>query len=241
MPVELKPNDRYAIVGKTRSGKTQFTTTLATTIVAQVNKRTEGEPWMVWWIDTKGDPKDIERLRRWGYVRVKRLANNDVDGPEIYRYFKVEPASGEETVAPEVAIIARSAYNHKGGRILVVVDEFAQCIFSSRRMGPALRDLEQRGGGKMVGFMGQTQEPVDIPRQLLSQATHLFIFQLTFQRDIEYMRKGYCPEYELPSKMGAPHGFWYRHIDNPKNLGWRFFRHEREFYEWITGGGNKAA
>ena len=36
--IELKPNDRYTVIGKTGSGKSQFTTTLATTVVAEVNK-----------------------------------------------------------------------------------------------------------------------------------------------------------------------------------------------------------
>lgn len=234
--IELKPNDRYTLIGKTGSGKTQFTTTLATTIVAEINEKTDGDPWHVWWCDTKGDPADIARLRKWGYVRVKRLVDNKPDGPELYRYFKLEPTDpNAENCSAEANLTAKAAYAH--GRVLYVADEFVQVIQSSRRMGRPLQDLHQRGRGRMVGFMGQTQEPVDIPRQLISQATHLFIFNLTHQRDIDYVRN-FHKDYVLPLEMGYEHGMWYRHIDG--TTGWRFFKHERDFYEWIKGGGTRG-
>jgi ABC-type multidrug transport system ATPase subunit len=58
VPIPLAPNDRYACIGKTGSGKTSFATVLATTLIPV----DEGE-WQAWWIDTKGDPKDIKRLK----------------------------------------------------------------------------------------------------------------------------------------------------------------------------------
>src|SRR3954453_9828241 len=63
--VLLSPSDRYAIVGKTGCGKTTFTTYLAATIVPVQLRNAD---WQVWWFDTKGDPKDVARLRANGYV-----------------------------------------------------------------------------------------------------------------------------------------------------------------------------
>lgn len=46
MPVaQLRPQDRYALVGKTRSGKTALAMVLAGTFA-----RTLAAPWEVWWI-----------------------------------------------------------------------------------------------------------------------------------------------------------------------------------------------
>ena len=235
--VKFQPQDRWAILGKTGSGKSQFTVTLVTLIVRLVNAALgENEaPWSVWFIDTKGVAEDIARLRNWGYVRVKSLRGNKPDGPELYRYFRVEPHDANaENCAAEVAIIAKAAYN-SGGNVIVVVDEFIQAIYSTRRMGRPLQDVAQRGRGRRVGFVGSTQEPVDIPRQLVSQATHVCIFDLSYERDIQWVKQ-FFPQYILPSKLGYPHGFWYRWIDGTTQR-WIFFKHEREFYEWVKSVG----
>jgi energy-coupling factor transporter ATP-binding protein EcfA2 len=238
--VKFQPMDRWAIIGKTGSGKTQFTVTLVTLICRLVNAalKEDETPWSVWFIDTKGVAEDIARLREWGYVRVKALKNGKPDGPELYRYFRVEPHDDNaENCAAEVAIICRAAYR-SGGNVIVVVDEFVQAIYSSRRMGRPLQDLAQRGRGRRVGFMGETQEPVDIPRQLVSQATHVVLFDVSYQRDIDWILQ-FFPQYILPSKMGYPHGFWYRHVDNTVQR-WIFFKHEREFYDWVKSSGVKV-
>lgn len=239
--VTFMPNDRYCVLGKTGSGKTQFTTTLATEIIRIVNE-TAITPWSIFWCDTKGDPKDIRRLRQWGYVRVKSLEGNDPDGPELYRYFKIERPEGEDNCATSVARIAQAAYDrsrdtHNSRPTLLVVDEWAQAVFSARRMGPRLLDVEQRGRGLRCGLMGETQEPVDVPRQLFSQATHQFVFNLSHARDIEWVRKsfkGYVP----PIRYGLSHGFWYTWSDG--DVGWMLFEHEREFFDWLGDGGSNA-
>jgi energy-coupling factor transporter ATP-binding protein EcfA2 len=235
VPVTYRPNDRYAIVGKTGSGKTHFAIVLATTLIASVNE-TEVDPWSCWWVDSKGDPADIKRLRDWGYVRVKTLgADFDPDGPEYFRYFKLERLGDDENVYPQVSAIALAAYERSRSAkrprpTLLLIDEWAQAVKTMRSMGPRLLDIEQRGRGNRCGLIGLTQEPVDIPRQLISQATHLFIFDLTYERDLEYMLD-YCPNYQSPSSLKAPHGFWYRHIDG--QAGWLFFKHERDWFEWV--------
>lgn len=229
--VVFQPNDRYCLLGKTGSGKTQFTATLATKIVEKINELAV-VPWTVYWADTKGDPNDIRRLRRWGYERVKYLVNFDPDGPELYRYFKIERPEGAENCSLAVAQVAEAAYerSRNGKPTLLVVDEWAQAVFSSRRMGPRLLDVFQRGRGLRCGIMGQTQEPVDVPRQLFSQATHQFVFNLTDARDLKWVREMY-PQYQPPRLYGMEHGFWYRHLDG--EAGWMLFRHEREFVEWL--------
>lgn len=234
MAIKFQPNDRYAVIGKTGSGKTHFSMVLATLLVAVVNE-TAVTPWSVWWVDSKGDPTDIHRLRSWGYQRVKWLTGLDPDGPELYRYFKLETRDGEENVAPQVAEIARAAYERSKDPTnprptLLVVDEWTQAVFSRQTMGRRLLDIEQRGRGNRCGLLGQTQEPVFIPRQLISQATHQFIFSLSHVPDVEYI-KNFCPAYRSPNEMGHDFGFWYKHVDG--NGKWQLFAHEADFVEFL--------
>jgi hypothetical protein len=232
--IRFAPNDRYAMIGKTGSGKTHTSMALFTLITAVVNEKAI-QPWSVWWVDSKGDPGDIARLRQWGYERVKHLNGLDPDGPELYRYFKLETRPGEENVAPQVAEIARCAYQRSKHPTnprptLLVIDEWTQVIFSRQNMGPRLLDIEQRGRGNRCGLAGLTQEPVYVPRQLLSQATHQFLFSLSHVADIDHVRN-FCPAYEPPNEKGHTYGFWYRHVDG--NAKWQFFAHEAEFFDWV--------
>lgn len=234
MAIKFQPNDRYAVIGKTGSGKTHFSMMLATLLVAVVNE-TAAVPWSVWWVDSKGDPTDIQRLRQWGYHKVKWLTGLDPDGPELYRYFKLERRDDDDNVAPQVAEIARAAYERSKHPTnprptLLVIDEWTQAVYSRQSMGPRLLDIEQRGRGNRCGLFGLTQEPVFVPRQLISQATHQFLFTLTHAADIEHV-KNFCPSYRPPIEMGNPYGFFYRHVDGDSK--WQLFPHEVEFMDFL--------
>lgn len=234
--VKLQPNDRFAAFGKTGSGKSKFALTLATHIVREVNK-TALTPWQVWFIDTKNDPVDIERLRQWHYTRVKQLSHNKVDddGAWSYRYFLLAPSDTVDDLVPQAQQVIRAALKHKN--VLVVVDEYTQVVVSTRMPGKDLKDLFTRGRGLRTGIIGESQEPTYIPRQLASQATHLFLFDLSLPADQEWA-KDFCPQYRRPPSMGAPHGFWYSHLDGEAK--WHFFEHEKEFFEEVLDQSTKA-
>lgn len=229
MPGKIQPSDRFAVFGKTGSGKTKFSLTLATHIAREVN-RTAQTPWQVWWLDTKNDPTDVERLRKWGYTRVKQLDHDkvDEDGAWSYRYFLLVPSENSDDLVPQAQKVIRSALKHKN--VLLVVDEYTQVVMSTRMPGKDLKDLFTRGRGLRTGIIGQSQEPTYIPRQLASQATHLFLFDLSLPADIEWARS-FCPQYRRPQQMGSKYGFWYCPLDGEAQ--WFFFDHEKDFYEQV--------
>lgn len=214
MPIaNYQPNERYAVVGKTRSGKTAFAMVLAGTFA-----RALPPPWQVWWIDTKNDPDDLIALRKWGF----RNAVSDEDRSTslitnaLYWYIDSEDKDRHDvdTVVAAQEIMSRA---YKRRNVLLIVDEYTSVVPSSTNPGKALRDVFSRGGGRGVGIIGLTQEPVYVPRQLLSQATHQALFTLTHQNDIDKIKKmepGYVP----PIKLGHPHGFWWKWIDGNGEL-----------------------
>jgi len=149
-------------------------------------------------------------LRRWGF----RNAASDRDrGPQAgglrnALYFRVD--SKDNDVVEQCQMIFAEAYRRK--HVLVVIDEYVHCVYSKVTAGAALLDIFQRGGGRQVGVIGLTQEPVYVPRQLISQATHIALLSLSYEADIKYV-KNLCPVYISPNKVGDSYGFYWSWID----------------------------
>jgi energy-coupling factor transporter ATP-binding protein EcfA2 len=212
--VLLSPSDRYAIVGKTGCGKTTFTSYLAGTIVP---KPLQDADWQVWWFDTKGDPRDIARLQKLGYVEGDPVTGKAKqkqsfwknERPPALMYFRVRDRGEGLSIVDQVQHLYRLALARR--RVLCVADEFAQVVVGPRTAGRAMDDVLTRGRGLGVGNIGETQEPVDIPRKLLSQPQHLFVFDLSFPRDIKYIRE-MLPDYDRPSREER-HAFIHLWID----------------------------
>lgn len=221
----LQINDRYAIVGKTGSGKTSFAMVLAGTMALAMPP-----PWEAWWLDTKGDPKDTQQLRRWGFRNAaSKRDQTQTGGLPNAKYFRIAPVPGNpDSVMMQAQEILGAAYKRR--HVLVIVDEYTQVVISKRTAGENLLNIFTRGRGLDIGIIGMTQEPVDIPRQLISQASHLILFSLTYQTDIEYMRKlfrGYTP----PIKMGHRYGFWWSWVDG--NGEWSFYPSQKSWYDTL--------
>lgn len=222
LPVDLSLSDRFALVGKTRSGKTVSSLILVTMLLPFVFPSKDHVPWQIWWMDTKGDKKDYRRLVKWGF----RDASKAQPGwPRLV--FRVRPRDPDDelSVARQVQALAWRAARR--GKVIFVVDEYVSCVLSSRTMGAGLKNLAQRGGGLGVGLFGGTQEPTGVPRQLLSQATHEFLFNVTFNYDVEWCQSQ-CPIYG----DGPPdkHGFFYRWLDGDKQASrWVYFSDIMQF------------
>lgn len=209
MAAQLRPNERYALIGKTRSGKTALAMVLGGTFA-----RALPAPWEVWWIDTKGDRDDLKNLRRWGFRNAVSDSDRNTPGAQVNAiYFCIDTRDkdlGDLDTVTQVQGLLREAYNR--GNVIVIVDEYVQAVPSPKNAGKPLLDIFQRGGGLNVGIIGLTQEPVYVPRQLLSQATHQVLLTLTHGYDIEYLKK-MEPLYRPPIKLGDPYGFWWKHVD----------------------------
>lgn len=213
MSIVLSPNQRFAVVGKTRSGKTWFCMMLASLLVPA-----DDPHWQVWWLDSKLDPKDAKSLKEWGFRKQGR--RNDSSRIHIPLDPKNGPISWQAQVMSERALARRN--------VLIVKDEYKHVVQSTRRAGPGIQRVHIQGGGLNVGVIGQTQEPVDIPRQLISQAAHIFLFDLTYPADIKYARSLH-PGYDRPRH---PHGFYHAYIDGDAN--WRYYAHMKAWYDSIV-------
>jgi hypothetical protein len=219
----LSPNDRYGFVGKTGSGKTQ-----EAVVLAAMFARSLPAPWEVWWIDTKNDPKDMRLLRSWGFCNGAN--ENDTKRPGALHnalYFRIKPTGGFGVVDLAQAKMAE-AYDRR--KVIVVVDEYTQVVASDRSEGYALQDIFARGRGNDVGIIGLTQEPVYVPRKLLSQASHLALFTVTHQADIKYL-KNLCPNYVPPARQGDKYGFYWSHQDG--GAQWAYYENQKKWAEGL--------
>jgi hypothetical protein len=220
---DINFNQRFAVVGKTRSGKSTYALILACLLVPFV-KKTKNSDVEVWWADTKHDPRDIEALKKWGFTTDPKAKSN-------YRLFHIVGNKEEKVKQWESAQkLFQAAYERCG--VLVVVDEYRQVVPNTVNAGDDLLDLFTRGGGRGAGVIGETQEPVYVPRQLLSQATHQMFFDLSYPNDIKRIQEFYAP-YDRPLiTRGNNHGFFHVAVDYD-GLG-VYYPHVRN---WVESNG----
>lgn len=226
--VQLRPNDRLAIVGRTGAGKTRLAMVLAGTYVRALPSQ-----WEVWWIDTKGDEEDLKELRRWGF---RNAMSPEDQKSSVYgrraKYFYVRPAGEvahryDGEVVDQAQAIFDLAYERRN--VVIVVDEYVSVVRSQRSAGRSLLDVFQRGRGLNVGLIGCTQEPVYVPRQLLSQATSIFMMSVAYDLDRQYLQK-LDKAYVDPSQKGDRYGFWLRWTDGGTLS---YYPHQMAFYEQV--------
>ena len=206
----LSRADRFALIGKTGSGKTYFAVALLWHLMQGASPG-----WKAVIVDSKGDTQDRARFERWGFMPT---ALRDL-GRTKERLVTVPLRQGpseKETVYQRAQALFRWAYARR--RVILLVDEYTQVVRSRTDPGPGLREVFARGRGRGVGLIGCTQEPVYVPRMLLSQASHELIFRLTFGNDIRAVR-GMYPDYEVPPNL---YGFYYRWVDGP-STEWAYY------------------
>lgn len=200
-----KLNDRYTIIGKSGSGKTTFTLVLATKLLPW--KPFEPGQTQIWWIDTKGSDEDLASLARAGFCNPHNRTSNRI-------LFKVR--GDAEQRYEQANAIFKLAY--KRTNVLIVIDEYKQVIKSDRKAGEWLEQLHMQGRGLNIGLIGETQEPAYIPRQLISQASFIYLFRLFFLIDIETAKK-YYSGYDVDD-MGV-HSFYWTAVDESKS-NWKY-------------------
>jgi hypothetical protein len=213
--VELAPNERYAFVAKSRAGKSLFAMLVVCRIIPDDPRLAQG--WQCWWVDTKGDRRDQERLYKWKFHDFK-----DRHGT-TRRLIKVpfEKNNPKSTVEAVNDICYKALAR---GGVLLVIDEYRHVCPSTRTASPGLLHVFQRGGGLDVGVIGQTQEPVDVPRQLISQASHIILGNVSYPHDITYC-KNIFPGYHPPlRRYKDKYGFYWGWIDGDGE--WEYHPHQ---------------
>ena len=226
MAIVFSPDLRYALLGKTGSGKTLFALVLVSLLVPM-----ESNGWECWWADTKDYPPDLAQLRAWGFREHGSKAAELTP-----RKLWLLRGSDAEVVA-QAQDLARRALERTA--VLLVFDEWGHVVVSTQRAGPGVERAQKSGRGK-IGLLGGVQEPVQTPRVLFSQASLLALFNLTHRGDIEIAQK-LCPFYapnwpkDDADPLPDPHGFWLKSLDqHGKDGRWVYWPSVQEWRASIT-------
>jgi hypothetical protein len=209
--MQISPNDRYAVIGKSGCGKTHFCAILADSLVPLGDKL-----WQVWWIDSKLDPKDEKMLKRWGFTPYESRNGTN------RKHIKLERTKGK--IPDQAQYWADQAIQR--GNVLIVFDEYSHVTYNKVSAGVAIEDIHKRGRGLNVGCIGQTQEPVNIPRLLASQANHIIAFRLTFNNDIKWMR-------EIDNEYSPPPLKAFRWCPVDGDGIWRYYGHVKQWHDTL--------
>lgn len=218
-PITLRVNDRVSIVGKSGSGKTALMAMLAGVYAMLLPP-----PWQVWVVDTKGSPDDLELFRAWGFRNAFNVEDRATSPLMNAVYFKCSGggAGRKYSIKQQANSVLAAAYERQ--YVVVVVDEFAQVAENRVSSGPALDDVFFRGRGLNIGFIGGTQEPVNIPRNLFSQATHTILMRLTWRNDIKAIRDSF-DWYTPPPK----YAFYWIDVDGTEQIS--YYESQQELYQ----------
>lgn len=227
----FKLNDRYAIIGKSGSGKTYFAVNLVVAMekaAATFNRRFKPElPWRVVGINTKQSDEDVGLFKKIGpsVKTVDKIWGRTSTGV----VFEPSRKNGDiveqcQSVFEDVFLRHETIEDYRRSNVLLFIDEYKQTVISKTNPGDALDDVHARGRGLKIGEVGCTQEPVNVPRQLISQANHIFLFDFIHANDIKAVKEIFA-DYERPKD---PHGFYYLYVDGRDD--WQYFPSMQSFF-----------
>lgn len=196
-PIEINipADERTAIFGKTRSGKTYLTRHITRKIrrfVALDPKNSLGDWGLAPW---DRDSRELlisgtEPVR----VRVPWVAGRD-------------PAEYWESI---LRVIFDS------GNVLVYCDETYLLAGGARGTSypPALRDIWTAGGELGIGGISVSQRPRFIPSFVISESEHVFCFRLRLPEDRARVAEFTDKSFEEAIPKDDPHGFIYMGVDD---------------------------
>lgn len=194
--------ERTLIVGDTGGGKTQF----AAWLMSEQNFRRE--PWVI--IDYKGDEllNSLERTREIGFKEVPKK-------PGLYILHPLP--TDDEFIEPWLWDVW-----HQGG-VGLYADEGA-LIPGAATKESAWSTIAITGRSRKIPTITLSQRPTGISRYTVSQSSHVIMFPLNDDRDIDTLTSivprdfpGWLPA-EFSASGGLPeyHSRWYRVSDRKR-------------------------
>lgn len=205
LTIQINPDQRTFVTGKTGSGKTFLVKRLIRPLSRVVV------------LDSKGT-LDKWGLEEWDRDSRKKLGSGEDVRVRVAIEPGRDPARFWEDVLEEV-------YN--AANVMLYIDEASQ-IAQGANPSPWLNSVWTRGREFGVGAIAASQRPRQIPRILISEAEHVLIFRLNLQGDRDYMAEmvgetGRVWPWEDPDEAEVrstrealpydePHGFWYMNM-----------------------------
>lgn len=167
------PGEHVLIVGQTGSGKTAFATQLLASMPIT--------PIVIY--DTKGEPKftRLPASKVVVYIDDLMKAAND---PSI-DYIVVRPPSAMLARPKDLDQYLVNHYENLR-RVPAFVDEADQWVFGPQG-GRGFVSLLSRGRSRGITSIFATQRPAFIPRKMVTEVTHAFVFRLQDQQDRKRM------------------------------------------------------
>ncbi len=195
--ITIASDEVVSIIGQRGTGKTTVATAIHHTLVASCPY-----PEIGLILSTKEDPNDLAMWRKAGYVEVKpNRLRSDSDNRLLVVRCLAQKGLTKWEVAQRVIQWCYDRCN-----VEILIDEFKQVCPTARTPGEALDQAFGQGRGRNIGIIGCTQEPVNIPRQLISQAQHALLMRCPFVND-EKMLQEMCRQYK--GDLPDAHGFWW--------------------------------
>ncbi len=211
--IEIQLNERVYIVGKTRSGKTF----LARHLMRPVRRLVV--------IDPKNALKGWG-LEEWSPETVKTFE----EGEDIQLRVGPEPVEDIVRYWNDIFWIIFEA-----GDCVVYIDE-AYLLSEGQKYPQALMFIWTAGGERDIGAFSVSQRPRFIPKYLISEAEHFFVFRLLLEDDRKHVASFTHADMVNPIPREDKHGFYYMDLDSfePKYISKLETEHGDEWGE-ITG------
>jgi len=190
--IEIATDERVFLAGKTWSGKTWAAQRLLRGVERLVVL----------------DPKNSESIERWRLDPWDRESQRQLKHGEPLRT-RIKAPAGEdlEEFWNDVLFDCWNA-----GNVLVYVDE----VYLLKPEGGAypgyLSKLYTTGRERGIGAWSSAQRPAWVPRVLMSESEHIFVFRLQLEDDRLALAKNAHPALAEEIPHSDPHGFRYYNI-----------------------------
>lgn len=190
LTMEIKPNERVLIAGKTGSGKTWFAGKLLSSIPRLIV------------VDPKGTLNDWglndPTVRQW-----RKLEKGE------YNRIRIRPPLTDDIEAWYEDLFERI---YDLGNVTLYIDEAYAVASPGSRPGRWLSALYTRGRERGIGVWAATQRPMWIPLFLISEADWLVVFRLNLAADRS--RIASVAGDSVLDRVPDPHGFWLYHVED---------------------------